>query len=109
MSCMRQCSSNVCTPNVSTSEQQPYMRMAHAWDRKLPNKKNVCKIPQFLLVVGDDYPTTPMVIINSMKPATSLSKLHITNHQVASRLFIYMENDGDDDDDDDGADVAPAA
>ncbi|KAK5778151.1 hypothetical protein PVK06_046118 [Gossypium arboreum] len=63
----------------------------------------------FLLVVGDDYPTTPMVIVNSMKPATSLSKLHITNHQVASRLFIYMENDGDDDDDDDGADVAPAA
>ncbi|MBA0593784.1 hypothetical protein Gorai_010716 [Gossypium raimondii] len=44
-----------------------------------------------------------------MKPATSLSKLHITNHHVASRLFIYMENDGDDDDDDDGADVAPAA
>ncbi|MBA0690088.1 hypothetical protein Goari_007784 [Gossypium aridum] len=50
-----------------------------------------------------------MVIVNSMKPATSLSKLYITNHQVASRLFIYMENDGDDDDDDDGADVAPAA
>ncbi|KAH1075549.1 hypothetical protein J1N35_027877 [Gossypium stocksii] len=99
MSCMWQCSSKVCTPNVSTSEQQPYMRMAHAWDRKLPNKKNV----------WDDYPTTPMVIVNSMKPATSLSKLHITNHQVASRLFIYMENDGDDDDDDDGADVAPAA
>ncbi|MBA0564256.1 hypothetical protein Golob_009210 [Gossypium lobatum] len=104
MSCMRQCSSKVCTPHVSTSEQQPYMRMAHAWTANCQIRR-MC----FLLVVGDDYPTTPMVVVNSMKPATSLSKLHITNHQVASRLFIYMENDGDDDDDDDGADVAPAA
>ncbi|XWS32987.1 hypothetical protein CRYUN_Cryun22dG0038400 [Craigia yunnanensis] len=51
-----------------------------------------------------------MMLVNSKKPAGGdISKLLITNHHVATCLFIYNENDGDDDDDDDGADVAPAA
>ncbi|KAK9038413.1 hypothetical protein V6N11_023284 [Hibiscus sabdariffa] len=54
---------------------------------------------------------TTMVLVNSKKPAAGLSKLLMANRRDATRLFIYMENDGDDDDDDDddGVDVAPAA
>ena len=56
------------------------------------------------------HTTTMVLVINSKKPASGLSKLLITNHHVATFLFVYMEHDGDDDDDDDdGADVAPAA
>ncbi|KAK8717146.1 hypothetical protein V6N13_044425 [Hibiscus sabdariffa] len=52
-----------------------------------------------------------MVLVNSKKPAAGLSKLLMADRRDATRLFIYMENDGDDDDDDDddGVDVAPAA
>lgn len=50
-----------------------------------------------------------VLIVGSNNPAVGLSKLLITNHHVATSLFVYMENEGDDDDDDDGADVAPAA
>ncbi|KAK8607145.1 hypothetical protein V6N13_052890 [Hibiscus sabdariffa] len=44
-----------------------------------------------------------MVLVNTEQSAAGLSKLLVTKHLVATRLFIYMENDGDDDDDD-GAD-----
>ncbi|KAK8653398.1 hypothetical protein V6N13_127402 [Hibiscus sabdariffa] len=47
-----------------------------------------------------------MVLVNAEQSAAGLSKLLITKHLVATRLFIYMENDGDDDDDDDGADFS---